>query len=479
VADDELCWLTATEAARLFRERQVSPVELLEALIDRAERVEPVVNAFASTYYDEALEAARRSEARFARGEPVGPLEGLALVLKENLDSALEGTVSTDGTLWKSAVDDHTSPSVERLVAAGAIVHARTTMPELGWAWNCYTRRHGVTRNPWNPDFSPGGSSSGSAVSLAAGTTTLACATDALGSLRHPSAMCGILGFKPPYGRNPLHPSVNFDFFKHIGPMTRSVADSVLMQNVMSGSHPMDPNTVTEVVTLPAEFPDLKGLRIAYTIDFGCFPVVEDVRRETLATLDILREAGAEVVEVPVEWAGAVYKASARYTDHMYGDGFQAAVRDHPDEACDYTSWFAKLAGEVTAEEFHQALVLAGYAWRDHFGPLFLDHDAFVCPTLAFHHVPADNKPWEDSILVHGQLVNDHAAVMTGLFNVYSRCPVLATPSGFTSEEGLPTSVQIVGRPFDDVMVYRVAAAVERARPWYDTPAQRPALTAA
>ncbi|MEM9557498.1 MAG: amidase [Acidobacteriota bacterium] len=474
---DDLAYLPAIEAARLFRERELSPVELLRALIERSERIEPLLNAFAATYFDEALEQARRAEARFMTtdGQPRA-LEGLPLVVKSDLDSAIRGKVSSDGALWlKDAVQRHTSPSIERLLDAGAIVHAQTTMPELGWSWTCHSRLHGTTRNPWNPALTCGGSSGGSAASLAAGLSTLATGTDCLGSLRHPSAMCGILGYKPPYGRNPQHSTVQLDFFTHIGPMARSVADCILVQNVMAGPHPLDHTTVTPKVTLASPVADLEGIDIAYSLDLGCFPVTDDVRRETLASLDALQAAGATTTEVAVDWAQEVVDASSDYLDRLYGDEFVDAIRDHPGEICESTPYYAQEASRVTAEQFHVALETAGAVWRDHFGPLFQRFDAFLCPTLAFHHVPADNLPWQRNIPVGGALYTDHDGVMTGLFNMFSRCPVLATPSGFT-DGGLPTSVQIAARPYDDAAAFRVAAALERARPWLDAPERRPKL---
>lgn len=474
---EDLCYLSASEALRLFRARVISPVELLEALIERSARVEPVVNAFSDTYFERALQQARAAEAAYARGGSPRPLEGIPVAAKTNTDCAVEGTTSTNGCAWlTNDVDGFTAPSMERLLQAGAILQARTTMPELGWAWTCYTKAHGTTRNPWNPAFSSGGSSSGSAAAVAAGTATIATATDCLGSLRHPSAMCGVLGFKPPYGRNPLHPWMSFDFFKHTGPITRCVADTALMQNITSGQHPLDHNTVTQRVVLPAQPRDVAGMRIAFSLNLGYFPVAEDVARETYAALEALRSAGAEAVEVEVTWAEPVMKAASRYVDRTYGDMFIAAVRDHPDEVCNYTAYYAREAESVTPEETRSTLEAAGWAWRDHFGPLFQRFDAFMTPTLTCHDVPADNPPWAQNIVIGGSAYTDHDVVMTGLFNLYSRCPVLAVPSGFT-DSGMPTSLQVAGRPFDDATPFRVAACLERERPWLDSTERRPRVT--
>ncbi|MBW2542556.1 MAG: amidase, partial [Deltaproteobacteria bacterium] len=265
----DLVYLSAVEALALFRQRALSPVDLLEALIERAERVEPVINAFVDSYFDEAREQAREAAARYAGDGPAPrALEGIPLAVKD--DTAIAGRRATSGSAFlRDHVDEHSNPSVERLIEAGAIVHARTACPEFCWAWVCYSRLHGITRNPWNPKNTPGGSSGGSAAALAAGTTTLATGTDSGGSIRMPSAMCGTVGFKPPYGRNPECAQTSFDVYNHIGPMTRSVGDSALMQNVMSGQHPADHASVRESVQIPEALIGIEGLRIAYSFDLG------------------------------------------------------------------------------------------------------------------------------------------------------------------------------------------------------------------
>ena len=475
MVDTDLHYLSASDALRAFEKRDLSPVEFLQALIARATAVEPEINAFADTYYEDALVAARESEARYAKASGVPrALEGLPLAVKD--DTAIAGRVSTIGSLWLSDnVERHTNPSIERLIDAGAIVHARTTCPEFCWPWTCDTRIHGTTRNPWNPAMTCGASSGGSAAALAAGSTTLASGTDSLGSIRHPAAMCGIVGYKPPYGRNPESPGLNFDFYNHIGPMTRTVSDCILMQNVMSGPHPADHATVSPGLNIPSDLAGIRGLKIAVSPDLGCFPVVDDVRRELAETMRSLRAAGAQVEEVSVDWAEPLAACASHFGDHLYADQFAAAVRDHPDEVCDYTVFFAKLCEEVSSRDFRSVLNLAGEVWRDHVGPLFQRFDALICPTVAFHDVPADNRPWDRNIEVAGKLYQDHDGVMTGIFNMFSRCPVLAVPSGRT-DRGMPTGIQIVGRPFDDISVFRVARALETLRPWFDVPERRPAL---
>jgi len=471
----DLPYLSAGEALGLFRERRLSPVDLLEALIERAERVEPIINAFADTYFEEAREAARRAAARYAgEGPAPRPLEGIPLAVKD--DTAIAGRRTSSGSLFlRDHVDEHGNPSVERLLEAGAILHARTTCPEFCWPWVCYSRLHGITRNPWNPKYTPGSSSGGSAAALAAGTTTLATGTDSGGSIRMPAAMCGVVGFKPPYGRNPGSADFSFDVYNHIGPMTRSVADSALMQNVMSGWHPADHASVREVLRIPEALDGVEGLRIAYSFDLGFHELASGVRRNTEDALEALRAAGAQLSEVAIDWAAEATRLAGHWGDHLYAPAFADAMERHPDEVCDYTPGFAEQNARVSARDFRDGVLGAGRIWRDHLGPLLERHEALVCPSVAVPDIPADLPSWEDFEIDGVPVLADGSWVMTIVFNMFSRCPVLAVPSGFTAS-GMPSGIQIVGRPFDDVTVFRIGAALSRCRPWLDWSRQRPAL---
>ncbi|MBE9558976.1 MAG: amidase, partial [Proteobacteria bacterium] len=208
---DELCYLPAYRVLELFRAREVSPVELMQAMIARAEDVEPAINAFGDTYFDEALAAAKISEGRYMKGE-ARPLEGIPLAVKD-VQRVKDKRTAQASLILKDHVDDHSDPMIERLTDAGAIVHARTTTPEFALSGICNSRLWGNTLNPFNPEYGPGGSSGGSGAALAAGTTVLATGTDIGGSIRIPAACCGVVGYKPPHGRNPDGPPCNFDTY--------------------------------------------------------------------------------------------------------------------------------------------------------------------------------------------------------------------------------------------------------------------------
>ena len=468
----ELGYLPATEALALFRARELSPVEVLEAQIARAAIVEPVINAFSATCFDEARAAARVAEARYADGR-ARPLEGLTVGVKETMGVA--GQVTTHGSLVHR--DDppaaRSHPLVERLQDAGAIVHARTTSPEFACAWITATRLNGITRTPWDPQYTCGGSSGGSGASLAAETSTLATGSDIGGSIRSPAAACGVVGFKPPYGRNPEAAPANLDPYEQVGPLARTVADCALVQNVVAGVHPHDIATLRQRVRLPLQPAGIDGFRVAWTLDVGNGVVAPEVEAETHAALAALESAGARVEEVRLGWGDEVTIAAKAYLDHLFGRSFARICERHPDLVCDYTAWYAERAGTCDQELFLWTFEVAARMY-DTVGPLLERYDALVCPTFVTHEIRANAMPWE-TVTVRGRTMPcDYEPSLMHQWNMLSRLPVLAVPAGI-SPNGLPVGIQIIARSYDDARVFRVGAALERQRPWLDAPERRPA----
>jgi len=475
MTDSDLHYLSATDALRRFRARSLSPVELMKAVIARAEAVEPKINAFPIRYYDEALEAARKAEERFMKsdGRPRA-LEGIPLAVKD--EAALKGRRTTQGSLLlKDNVDDHTHPSVERILRAGAIVFARTATPEFCCAGFCYSKLWGVTRNPWNLDFTPGGSSGGSGAALAAGSTTLATGSDIGGSIRIPASACGVVGFKPPYGRNPGDAPFNLDWYDHTGPMARTVGDCALLQNVMSGPHPKDIATVRPKLRIPGELGDITGWRVAYSLDLDVYAVDLEVRKNTLAAVSAFRELGCTVEEVKLGWKSEL---KAKVFDHfgaIFGAYIQHFAERHGDLLCDYTKDFVRRTASAKPGDLLDVITLETEMYAT-LGPLLQKYRLLLCPTLAVPAVRAEHDVTDKSFRIDGRPVDAYLDwCMTPPFNMMSRCPVLSVPSGRASN-GVPTGLQIVGRTFDDVSVFRAAAAFERARPWLDAPERRPSL---
>jgi len=474
---EELVYLSAVEALRLFRSRKLSPVELLQALIARAEAVEPQINAFAERLFDEALEQARQAEARYAgRGEPPRPLEGIPVALKE--EQPIAGRSATQGSLlFKDEVAAVTAPVVERVIAAGGIVHARTTTPEFSCAAFTHSALWGVTRNPWCLDYSPGGSSGGSAAALAAGTATLATGSDIGGSIRIPASFCGVVGFKPPYGRVPALPPFNLDHYCHDGPLARTVADCALLQNVLVGSHPIDVVSLHPAVRIPEPLEPIDGWKVALSLHLGDYPVEPDVAANARAAAEALRQAGAIVEEVELGWKRAdVMRAALVHFGVIFAPFIRAEVGDRFDQIMPYSRAFVE-AAEAAAREtgFVEGLAIESALYAE-LGALLQRFDVLVCPTTAVPALRAGEDYVGNPPVVDGVALDDYfETLLTVPFNIASRCPVLAVPSG-RADNGVPTGVQIVGRTYDDERVFRVAAALERARPWFGAPSWRPAL---
>ena len=473
--DIELCYLPAHEAIRRFKDRSLSPVELMTAVITRTEQVEPTVNAFTYRFFEEAMTQARVAEAKYMKTDGrTRALEGLPVAVKD--ESYIKGQGTSNGSLtMKDFVAAHTSPINERILRAGGIVHARTATPEFSCAGYTHSRLWGVTRNPWNPAFTPGGSSGGSSASLAAGTSALATGSDIGGSIRIPASTCGLAGFKPPYGRNPEEAPFNLDFYCHTGPLARSARDSILLQNVICGPHPQDIASLRPKLRLSTESKGIAGWRIAYSPDLGFYQVDPEVRANTERALDVLRGLGATIEEVDLGWGEEVLDAGLTYLGHIFGTLIGKSLDQHGDEMTTYARAFAETSRTSTASDYFRTLEVAGEMYQT-LGPILEKYRLLICPTTALPAVAADFDQSKDQVTINGKAVNPMLGwVMTSPFNTMSRCPVLSLPSG-RADNGVPTGIQLVGRTYRDPDVFQAALAYETAQPWFDTPGRRPDL---
>jgi Asp-tRNA(Asn)/Glu-tRNA(Gln) amidotransferase A subunit family amidase len=474
---DELHYLSATEALDLFRARELSPVELMEAVIARAEHVEPSVNALGVRFFDEALAAAEQAEQRYARThrqEP-RPLEGLPIAIKEEMP--VKGQRTTQGSLvYADSLSDHSAVVAHRVIDAGAIIHARSNAPEFSCAGFTHSRLWGVTRNPWNLDYSPGGSSGGSAASLAAGTTTLATGSDLGGSIRIPAACCGVVGFKPTYGRVPVEPPYNLDHWCHEGPMTRTVSDCALLFDVLSGPDASDVTTLRPKLEVGSVLGGVEGWKVALCVTLGDYEVDEDVQANTRAAAEVFRDAGAVVEEVDLRWSRReIVDAALIHFGIVFGAEVQREVDDHPDLLTTYAIWFAENASRITKEDYFRGLEIESRIYAA-LSPVLEEFDVLICPTAAAPALESGQEYLDAGPRVNGvQLDHVYDILMTLPFNICSRCPAISVPSGFAAN-GVPTGVQIVGRTFDDANVLRAAAAYERLRPWPGSGQSRPNL---
>ncbi|WTW99475.1 amidase [Streptomycetaceae bacterium NBC_01309] len=478
-ASVELSYMSATEALAAFRAREVSPVELLTAVLDRVDAADQVVNAVVECLRDEAFAAAREAELRYLGrgGGEVRPLEGLPVAAKE--EHPIAGRPHQLGSLlYADNVAKATHPVIERITEAGGIVHVRTATPEFCAAAFTQSKLWGLTRNPWNPEYSPGGSSGGSGAALAAGYAPLATGSDIGGSIRMPASCNGVVGFKPPFGRVPAMPPYSLDQYCHDGPMARTVADCALLENVIAGPWKGDVVSLRPKLVLPEVYEGARGaegLRIALCVHLGDYPVDPEVAANTRDVGAALRAAGAVVEEVELPWTRElIERALLAHFAAVMGAEAGEAVAAGPDLVNPYIRAFHEqtAAAEVS---FAEGLTLEGEIYAA-LGELLDRFDAMICPTMAVPAFPAGEDFTETNVVVDGVELDFYlSAALTPPFNICSRVPVLAVPSGFASN-GVPTGVQIVGKTYDDEMVFRVGAALEEVRPWRYTSRYRPSL---
>ena len=459
----DLAFTPATELVGLIRARKLSPVELTRAVLERIERLNPVLNAFCTITADSALAAARRAEQAVMSGEPLGPIHGVPFSVK---DLALTRGVPTKfgSHIFAGRVGEVDAPYVRRLHAGGGIMVGKTTTPEFGWKALGDSPLTGVTRNPWNTGVTTGGSSAGAGAAAAAWLGPLHQGSDGAGSIRIPSAFCGVVGVKANYGRVPLWPVSNNDYATHAGPMTRTVADAALMLGVMAGPDPMD---ATALDAAPPDYLGLldrgvKGLKIAYSPDLGGLRVDAQVAGVVAAAARAFQSLGADVEEVKPGFADSHEMIRLLWGAHYIGTygQFLDEWRSRMDPglvACmeAATRWSARDYVAMRGRKI-------GY-W-DSVRPLFERHDLLLTPTTsvaAFEVGRLNPEGWPQ-----------HEwdwfpwASFSYPFN-FTGQPAVTVPAGFTPG-GLPVGLQIVGRRLDEVTVLQAAAAFERVRPWAD-----------
>ena len=454
---------TAAELARAIARGDRSSAEVVDSAFERIAAVQEKLNPFCFVYEEEARELALRADAAVSAGAPLAALHGVPVAIKDF--TPLAGKRTTRGSrALEHWVPDRDPVIVQRLAAAGAIIVARTTTPEFAFSSFTESPLWGITRNPWNPARTPGGSSGGSAVAVATGCVPLAEGTDMGGSVRIPAALCGVVGLKPSLGRIPMDilPTA-FDSISHFGPLARTVEDVALFLSVTQGPHDADIRSLGDSPDYRDLRPDsLQGRRIALSVDLGFFAVDPEVEANTRAAADMLRDLGARVGEVRLDWSRRVVDAWFA----CWGVFLAASFGDLRDEhASRMDPEVLRLMAEgdrMDAVAFKRLECVFTEQWQA-LAAVFESYDALVCPTMA---LPAPEVGRDDSDFDRDDDSGRyHGLDMTCPFNNVAPCPALSVPSGFT-RDGLPTGLQIVGRRHDDRGVLEIGAALEPVIDW-------------
>ena len=447
---------------RAFAAGEFSPTAAVEHALAVAEQTRESVNAFTEVYPQRALAAAAAAEKNYARGR-ARPLEGIPLAVKEEFQ--LAGTRRTSASLvFAERTDDNTDVYVQRLLDAGAIVIGKTTTPEFCLLGATHSKLFGITRNPWGGAYSCGGSSGGSAAALATGAAVLASGSDIGGSIRIPAAACGVVGYKPPYGRNPETAGCNLDYYSHLGPMARSVADCARMQAITAGQASSDIASLRDKPTLDwSNPPDFRGRKIAYSIDLGTYEIDREVAQNTQAAVRRFADLGAQTDEVNLHWPPDFALLGERYLEALWGAETAAMDDKHGEQL---TSYARKMAAQHRRRSLADVVAAntAAVAMYQTFAPLMEKYDAFICPTLAITAPPADYGYPNLSFALNDEQRRggEDKWCMTIAFNMLSRCPVLSVPSGMAAS-GIPTGIQIVGRAYHDEDVFLAGRALEES----------------
>jgi aspartyl-tRNA(Asn)/glutamyl-tRNA(Gln) amidotransferase subunit A len=471
MSSDEICQIDAVTLAKLIRSKQLSAVEVVDAALDRMEKLNPMLNAFCTPTPDLARQAAKQIEADIMAGNPVGELAGVPVAIKDLVCTKGIHTVS-GSKAYEHFIPDEDDVVVERLKAAGAIILGKTNVPEFGYVAVTDNPVFGATRNPWDLDKTPGGSSGGSTVAVATGMCPFAIASDGGGSIRIPASFCGVYGIKASMGRVPAYPGCrderypgvsSWESIEHIGPVSRTVADSALMLSVIAGPddrdrHSLPPANFDWMETLKGE---IKGLRIAYSPDWGYAVVDPKVRHIVEQAVRVFeRDLGCIVEEANPGWddpADAFAAIIAMESDLV---GMRAMADKLGDQMTPYLRDF--LAKPWTAEDFTNANMIrkavCNKMWK-----FMRQYDLLLTPTLSALPFPVGIPVGPDYVDEKPVRRTDWLC-FTFPMNLTGQ-PSASTPAGWT-DDGLPVGLQITGRHLDDPLVLKASAAFEAASPW-------------
>jgi amidase len=458
---DDLCTRPATELATLVHSRQVSARELVDAHLERIDRLNPDLNAIVTLDAEGARAAADIADAALAAGDRVGPLHGLPVAHKD--------THATGGmrTTWGSPLHVDTVPArdelvVARLRAAGAIRVGKTNVPEFAAGSHTFNTLFGATHNPYRHGLSAGGSSGGAAAALAAGLVPLAEGSDMGGSLRNPAAFCNVVGLRPTPGRVPTHPAaLGWSQLSVQGPMGRTVGDVALAMSVLAGPDPRVPISLSDdpagfAAPLPTE---LAGLRVAWAPDLGGRVTVDPVVTAVLASsVGVFESLGAVVEEACPDLSGAD-EVFGTLRAWLFEAAFGEICRRSPDRVKPSIRWNAELGAKLTGPELARA-EQAHTRLHERVVEFFDRYDVLLAPTTQVLPFPVELEYPTEIAGVHQE---NYLEWMRSCTLVSATgCPALSVPGGF-SPDGLPVGLQVVGAPRADRRVLEVGHAFEQA----------------
>ena len=459
-SDEDLCFTSATEIVAEVMARRMSPVEVMTALARRADSVNPVINALVTIDFDRAIDEARAIERDPESGDDK-PLLGVPVSIKDLTETA-GMTTSYGSRRFAQHVPTEDALVVERIRRAGGLVFAKTNTPEFGAGINTVNELFGLTRNPWDPTRTAGGSSGGAAAAVAAGLGPVAHATDHGCSVRLPASFNGLVGLRPTPGRVPDWPSSwVFDSWAVTGPLARTVADCELLFRVMAGSDDRVPLSSMPTYSPRSPERDVRGLRVGWSPDLGVAVVAPEIEAICRSAVDVLQDAGAVV-----ECTAPDFRNVRQIIDPLRA--LRQAARDSHEMKSDegieneLIRAYLRKGDEYSAADVGRAESLRSELWQS-LSQFFRDHDVLITVTTQTAAFPSEQM-FPSSIDGHAiasareACLSCYAITMTGL-------PSISIPVGFTAD-GLPVGLQVIARRFDEATLFGVARFLEVARPW-------------
>ena len=454
-------WSTVAEITSAVRDGRQTAVRIAELSLERAYRVQGELNCFAQIDTTGFLDQARVIDARRIAGEALGPLAGIPVAIKDC--TPVKGLGNRMGSYaFANCIADHDAEIVTRFRQADAMILGKTTLSEFASSSFCDSPQHGITRNPWNPSRTPGGSSGGSAVAVATGCVAIGQGTDMGGSVRIPASCTGLVGIKPAAGRLPLDDQPSFvDDIQHHGLLTRTTGDLALALPPLCGPTWSDPRTLIPALPDLSAGTEVKGLRVALTYDLGFFVIEDEVRARLDETAAVLERAGAVVERVNLGWDRAIADAWVKHW-HVYLAAFFGPDLDRIGALAD-----PRLAAVVAKGRAHDAVslrqtdLLRKRQW-DVLASLFGNFDILLSPTMTRPAVGVE----EDDAKYHALTADGRkrGLDMTSIFNWVPWCPAMSVPAGL-SHDGLPIGMHVTAPPQREDLALRAAYAIEKAWP--------------
>ncbi len=465
---EDICFMAAWEMGEKIKTQELSSLEITEMIIERIERINPIINAYCTTTFDLARDMAKKADELAKKGEKLGLLNGIPTSIKDLMQT--KGVLTTYGSkLYENFIPEQNDIAVQRLIDSGCVLLGKTNTPEFGHIALTNNKVFGETINPWNIEMNSGGSSGGAASSVASGLGPLALGSDGGGSIRVPSSCCGVYGLKPTYGRIPSYPriGINFITMDHYGPIVRYVKDAALMLNIMKGHHPADNNSFPDddidYLEILNEKP--KKLKIGYSTTLGFGKILdEEIKNNILDRVHIFEQFEWDVEEANIKIRNPE-SAFKTQVSIGYAYDFQKDFKNRLEDLSPDLIATIKLGLDNSAMNFGKAREKRKQLYEI-LSRFFMEYDILITPTIP---CPAFKPGWLDTGTTFPTIGKKSLSIMTWMTFTYpfnmTGLPAASIPSGWT-KSGLPIGMQIVGKRYDEKTVLQASNAFEEIAPW-------------